>query len=196
MKMRSLIAAGALMVALAGCSGAVDEAPPSASPSAQQTLTEPIEAEVDSPSEPVEIKLANGNSTRIESVATDVNGVLNPPTDIHVVGWWVDSALPDTQGTVVVAGHINSVSEGDGFADQFIHMQPGEEVSLVTADGDTEKYRVTHTTYTSKETEFPAAELNSLEGPEVLALVTCGGEFVGPPWGYEDNVITWADKVE
>jgi hypothetical protein len=34
-----------------------------------------------------------------------------------------------------------------------------------------------------------------LEGPEALALVTCGGNFVGPPLGYEDNIIAFASPV-
>ena len=46
-----------------------------------------------------------------------------------------------------------------------------------------------------KEKGFPAEELNRLDGPETLALVTCGGAFVGPPLGYADNIIAWATRA-
>lgn len=180
------------MVALT-VSCAASEEPPSPSP-AQETLTEPVEAQAVSDA-PVEIKLP-GAEADVRAVATDSTGTLNPPTDIHDVGWWVDSALPGEPGTTVVTGHVNSVSEGDGFADRFPDLAVGEIVEVVEADGDTVSYRVEGTEYHNKATEFPADKLNALDGPPTLALITCGGEFVGPPWGYEDNVITWAVPID
>lgn len=46
--------------------------------------------------------------------------------------------------------------------------------------------------YDKASAALPTTRLNRLERSELLALITCGGEFVGAPLGYADNVIAWA----
>lgn len=187
------IAAGGLL--LAGC-GADDPAPPVGTVSgAQSDIQPPVEAATDDPAAPVSVTVA-GVTAPTDSVATDVAGVLLPPQDVDRLGWWVDSALPGNgEGTVVITGHINEVDQGDGFAARFLDLDAGDTVTVTTAADDRLDYRITSVDNADKESEFPADRLNRLDGPETLALITCGGEFVGPPLGYADNVIAWAEPA-
>lgn len=178
---RVVLVAGCSMVLLAGCSAA-----PSGTPG-----TSP--APVDVPSAPTSLSV-NAGAAPVDSVQVS-DGVLHPPEDVNRLAWWKDSALPGTAGTTVITGHVN-LRGTDGFAKQFIDLKPGTPIDVVTADGDVESYAVTEVSNYNKAAEFPLDKLNALSGPEVLALITCGGEFVGPPFGYEDNVIAWATPTD
>lgn len=174
---------------IAGCSSTDQDTPQ------PQTSTETREAAIDIPTSPVSIFIEGDGGAPVDAVETDASGVLHPPTDVSRIGWWVDSALPGTPGTVVVSGHIN-LNGVAGYGGKFIDLHPGDKVELKTEDGDIEAYSVTEVVNYDKADEFPMDRLNALEGPEELALITCGGEFIGPPFGYEDNVIAWATPIE
>ena len=107
-----------------------------------------------------------------------------------------DSAFPGSgAGTVVITGHINDVYQGDGFGKKFSTLEIGSVVTVAGAGGQTWNYRIEAVDHYGKDGELPVERLNSLDGPETLALITCGGEFVGPPFGYEDNDVAWGTPV-
>ena len=179
---------------LVGCSTRTSESSV-ATPSAQTQLPAPVAARTDEPAAPKSIEVG-GDSAVTDAVATDTTGALLPPQDVHRLGWWVDSALPGSgKGTIVVTGHVDEASQGRGFAARFSSLAPGTEVAVTTAKGETVHYRVRNVQKADKEKGFPAEELNRLDGPETLALVTCGGAFVGPPLGDADNIIAWATRA-
>jgi len=161
----------------------------------QSELQAPLSAVADSPAAPQTLTV-QGVSAPTRAVQTDAAGALLPPQDVAEVGWWVDSALPGSgRGTIVITGHIDEAEQGDGFAKRFTVLQTGDTVQLTTADGRRLDYRIIRRQQADKESGFPADELNRLDGPERLALVTCGGAFVGPPLGYRDNIIAWAEPA-
>ncbi|MGC4932361.1 class F sortase [Gordonia sp. DT30] len=180
-----------LLVGGCGSTGSVKSANPSA---AQQDLPVPVKAHTDDPGAPVSVA-TGGGTAQVDAVATDTAGALLPPQDVTRLGWWVDSALPGSgKGTVVITGHIDEAGQGKGFAARFADLAPGAEVQVTTANREQVAYRVTRVQTADKHNGFPATELNRLDGPETLALVTCGGPFIGPPLGYADNIIAWASR--
>lgn len=201
MRSRTVVAALAGMVLLAG--GCVDDtaAPPapSASESVQgqgkQDMPPPVVVIADNPSAPVTLTIGEV-SAPTDPVATDTAGVLLPPQDVSRLGWWADSALPGSGiGSIVVTGHIDDAGQGDGFAAHFADLSAGDEVALSSSDGSSRQYRVDRVLSVGKDGELPLDELNRLDGPETLVLVTCGGEFVGPPWGYANNDFVFATPL-
>lgn len=143
---------------------------------------------------PTTITLPDADSAPIITINTDPDGVLLPPKDVSRIGWWKDSDAPGdgVGGTIVMTGHINGNGQV-GFAKKFIALQPGNIVTLGSVDGAEHQYVVQSVEHYDKASgALPTTRLNSLDGPEVLALITCGGEFVGAPLGYADNVIAWA----
>ncbi|MGO3327626.1 class F sortase [Gordonia sp. (in: high G+C Gram-positive bacteria)] len=159
-------------------------------------LPAPITAVSHEPSTPTRLVI-DGQSAPTRAVATNAQGTLVPPTDVAQLGWWVDSALPESgTGTIVIAGHVDDAVQGRGYAARFARLMPGDTVTVDTADGGHPAYRVSRVMDVRKRGIGPKAvpfdELNRLNGPETLALVTCGGPFVGPPLGYRDNIVVFA----
>ncbi|MGC5025749.1 class F sortase [Tsukamurella sp. DT100] len=192
----SLVAAAAAVLALAGCGSTVEgtaAAPPS-NPSAQSDLRPPVSATAAEPTTPVAVTVDGAQAT-IDAVATDSQGALYPPTDVNRLGWWVDSALPGSgAGSVVVTGHVDDARQGAGYAKRFSGLARGDSVTLTGKDGAQVAYRVTRTASVHKGV-LPTDDLNRLDGPETLILVTCGGKFIGPPMGYENNDLVYAERA-
>ncbi|MFZ3393582.1 class F sortase [Rhodococcus sp. 7Tela_A2] len=125
--------------------------------------------------------------------APAARGTLPPPQVAPRLGWWVDSAMPGGgSGAIVVTGHVDDVDQGDGFAARFADVREGDELTVSTGDGRAREYRVDRLLSVGKEGNLPLDEINRLDGPETLLLVTCGGEFVGPPLGYANNDFVFA----
>ncbi|NMD54322.1 MULTISPECIES: class F sortase [Tsukamurella] len=188
--------AGAVVLALAGCGSTVEgtAAAPSSNPNAQSDLRPPVTATATEPTAPVTVTVG-GAEAAVDAVATDSQGALYPPTDVNRVGWWVDSALPGSgAGSVVVTGHVDDARQGAGYAKRFAGLARGDEVTLTGKDGAAVRYRVTRTASVHKGV-LPTDDLNRLDGPETLILVTCGGKFIGPPLGYENNDLVYAERA-
>lgn len=194
---RTWLAAAVLAASLvSGCAATEHAAQQPSAPSlAQSDLRSPLTATTADRSAPV-VVTAGGGTARVDAVATDTTGTLLPPQDVSRLGWWIDSALPGSgRGTIVVAGHVDDVGQGTGFAARFSTITSGSTVRLTLKSGNHIDYRITRIQHADKKSGFPATELNRTDGAETLALVTCGGQFVGPPLGYRDNVIAWAERT-
>lgn len=179
----------ATVVLLGGC--ATEQQAPSQT-GAQESIPPPVFAEAGQASAPVQLTLG-ADSAQIRAVETDQDGVLLPPKEIDQLGWWAGSAEPGAgAGTVVVTGHVDDVDRGTGFAAHFTSLKPGDTVTVTTKDQSSHRYAVTQAGAVAKEGGLPVGELNRLDGPETLALVTCGGPFIGPPLGYRDNIVVFA----
>ena len=183
-----------VLLCVGGCSAEHDE-PVRVLATGQENLPAAVQASVDNPATPTELRIGN-EAAVVLAIKTTSDGSLIPPEDVSKVGWWADSAFPGAgAGTVVITGHINDVYVGDGFGKKFSSLTPGSIVVLTGADGQEWSYRIDTVDQYRKDGELPVERLNRMDGPETLALITCGGEFVGPPLGYEDNDIAWATRI-
>lgn len=112
------------------------------------------------------------------------------------MAWYAASAKPGTSGagSAVITGHVNHQSQGQGYAYNFTQLKAGDEVSVLI-DGTTHTYKVTKPPFrVAKGADMPP-EVNQSTGENKLVLITCGGEFVGGPLGYADNIFVVADPV-
>ncbi|NMD62537.1 class F sortase [Rhodococcus sp. WS3] len=182
------------MLCVSGCSDDSDQ-PVRVLATGQEDLPPALEAAVDNPATPTQLRIGS-EAAVVLAIKTTSGGSLIPPEDVSKVGWWADSAFPGSgTGTVVITGHINDVYAGDGFGKKFSSLTPGSVVTLTGEDGHEWTYRIDAVDEYRKDGELPVERLNRMDGPETLALITCGGEFVGPPLGYEDNDIAWATRI-
>lgn len=202
MRSRTVIAAlaGVALLLAGGCAEATESVADSAPRSTPQEpgkhdMPPPIVVIADDPAAPITLTIGD-TSAPTDPVATDAAGVLLPPQDVSRLGWWADSSLPGSgAGSIVVTGHIDDIAQGDGFAARFAGLSEGDEVALELGDGSSRRYRVDRVMSVGKDGELPLGELNRLDGPETLMLVTCGGEFVGPPLGYANNDFVFATPL-
>jgi LPXTG-site transpeptidase (sortase) family protein len=121
------------------------------------------------------------------------DGVLTPPADTDVVGWWDGSAEPGSgKGQTVVTGH--TVSTGGGVMNDLPQVDVGAVVQ-VRDEGKVYDYRVTGVFKLTKEEVAAAADQLFGQGSQggKLVLVTCTDYHDGD---YDSNVIVWAEPID
>ncbi|ROR91508.1 class F sortase [Nocardioides aurantiacus] len=142
------------------------------------------------PSDPTRLVVpALGVRAPITPIEVSPSGVLDPPEDVDVVGWWKRSVRPGaTRGQTVLTGH--TVHTGGGVLDKLGKLRPGQVVRVVTPRGAM-VYRTTRVETLSK-AEL-AERSTSLFGQDRqrtrLVLITCtdwnGSDF-------ESNIVAFA----
>jgi LPXTG-site transpeptidase (sortase) family protein len=119
------------------------------------------------------------------------SGVLLPPSDAQLLGWWREGAVPGaTRGTAVLTGH--TVSTGGGAFDHLGTLARGDDVVVRTARGAI-RYAVTSSrTYGTAALARQNREIFRLDGPGRLVLITCSG-YDGQV--YRSNTVVTAVPV-
>jgi sortase (surface protein transpeptidase) len=90
----------------------------------------------------------------------------------------------------VLAAHVNW-HHVDG---PFVHLRtlsPGSTVVVTLDDGTPRTYQVVERQQYDKDA-LPAARIWTLDGPETLVLITCGGSFNPDIHRYRDNIVVFA----
>ena len=136
---------------------------------------------------------AAGIDAAIVPVGVDAAGQMEVPGDVDEVGWYRHGpGFDDTSGSIVLAGHVDSRTQGRGAFFTLQDLAPGDEVRLDAGDGATTTWVVTGRSTVEKE-EIPLEELFRRDGPPRLVLVTCGGDFDADRRSYRSNVVVTAE---
>jgi len=126
-------------------------------------------------------------------VAT-VDGELKVPKHVDELGWWDGSAwLGDPFGATVIAGHVDSATEGLGFFAQLLGIEVGQRVRLYGAEGQRQTYQVT-SVRTIQQNALADGRTLDQTGDHRLVLITCTGAYT-PGAGYESNLVVTAEQV-
>jgi hypothetical protein len=148
-----------------------------------------------SPEAPRGVRLPSGLLVPVRPVSTTADGVLDVPGDIEVAGWWRGgSRVGDPFGSVLVAAHVDSLTQGLGpFAD-LLSVRPGQSLELTTAHLSQE-YVVSELRLVDKGPLSEHAWVYSARGPHRLTLVTCAGPFDAARGGYQQLAVVTATAV-
>lgn len=131
-------------------------------------------------------------SALIEPVGVASDGQLAIPASGQVVGWYQHGPAPGAgEGSVVLAGHVDTRLDGIGVLAGLTDLSLGAEVEVALADGTSTTYLVTGR-QTVPKAELPLAEIFTRAGPERLMIITCGGPFEHDTGHYRDNVVVSA----
>lgn len=128
----------------------------------------------------------------LDPIEVTPEGVLTPPDDGDVVGWWQRSAHPGSrQGQTVVTGH--TFQSGPAAMNRLGTVDKGAVVR-VHDDGVVVSYRVRRTVkYSVAEVAERAYDLFAQDrGDGRLVMVTCTDYVDGD---YQSNVIVFAEPV-
>ncbi len=120
-----------------------------------------------------------------------VKGILIPPSNPQVVGWWQYGARPGAaEGGALITGH--TVHTGGGAFDDLETLSRGDRVTVRTTRGRI-RYRVSGIEIYRKAALAAAAdEVFNQRGPGRLVLITCE-DWNGTD--YESNAVVFADPV-
>jgi hypothetical protein len=132
---------------------------------------------------------------RIVVVGLEPDGAMEIPSDVRTVGWYDPfegaGVAPGEPGTAVIAGHVDSRTQGRGAFWSLRDLVPGDVIDVEHADGTSTRWQVESVVRYPK-TDIPIVDIFTFEGDERLALITCGGEFDRSSRSYLDNYVVTA----
>jgi sortase (surface protein transpeptidase) len=131
---------------------------------------------------------AIGVDTEAVHVGLEDDGGMEIPEDVTTVGWYELGVAPGEDGSAVIAGHVDSRTQGRGAFFDIGQLDVGDEASVDHEDGTTSDWVVVGRTSYPKD-EAPLPELFRRGGDPQLALITCGGEFDAGARSYTDNIV-------
>jgi LPXTG-site transpeptidase (sortase) family protein len=119
------------------------------------------------------------------------SGVLVPPSDPQMLGWWSAGAVPGAgHGGALITGH--TVHTGGGAFDDLDTLKPGDRVAVRTLQGRI-RYTVTSVrVYRKASLAEHAQQVFSQSGPGRLVLVTCD-DWTGTE--YLSNAVVIAQRA-
>ena len=175
--------------------------PPQASPSADSTVRDvvdaprpptPVVTEKSGPPRRVRIDRI-GVSSEVIDLGLQEDGTVQVPDRPEQVGWFSLGPTPGSVGSAVLLGHVDSVDGPAVFA-RLGELRRGDRVTVDLQGGRTEVFEVrTVTSYLNR--DFPADEVYADQGGRFLNLVTCGGEYDPDRGGYQSNVVVRTRRV-
>ncbi len=200
-------------VALGGCGASAGAVPtPPSSPSSpaaagsSSPATEPVQDRTVVPSQarrvgsvqpepPEAVRLPGTDLLPVSAVGTRDDGLLDVPADVDRLGWWEGGAkVGDPFGSVLLAGHVDSATEGLGPSAVLLTVSRGEELEVRTASR-TRTYRVRSRRLVPLEDLASYPGVLSASGPARLTLVTCAPPFLPDAGGYQNLAVVTARPV-
>ncbi|TDU89157.1 sortase family protein [Kribbella voronezhensis] len=195
-------------MALEGCAAQVDQAVPAPGegggvPAVEQSAPPSVlPGRVGTPAAsqrvrfvPTEVVLPGGRRAPVLPAST-VNGQLVVPEHVQRVGWWDGGAeAGDPFGSVVLAGHVDSATEGIGFFVRLRQVKPGEIVVLRGDGGHSASYRISTVTAVPKDALATTSGAFDQTGDHRLVLITCTGAYDPAKGGYAENLVVTAAAI-
>lgn len=198
---RAAVVAAVLVAPGCGSSGAgsvpLDSDTPSATarPSSRVESTVPPArraSSVVSPQPPRVAVLPSGRRVPVSGAGTTEAGLLDVPADVDTAGWWRGgSRIGDPFGSVLVAAHVDSRTQGLGPFAELLTLEPGARVSL-------ESSRLRQTFRIDARRLVPQGSLADhswifdASGDLRLTLVTCAPPYDPDRGGYQNLAVVTA----
>jgi LPXTG-site transpeptidase (sortase) family protein len=129
---------------------------------------------------------------QVVPIKSNEEGILEPPRDPTVAGWWTDGAAPgEAQGSAILVGHSVRY-KGGGVFDDIGDLSRGDAIK-VEGSHSTLTYRVQSIDVLSKDDFVRNAEqIFDQTGAGRLVVITCG-DFDGTVW--RSNIVIIAAPV-
>lgn len=144
------------------------------------------------PEGPRAIRLPDGTVLPVRAVGTGPDGELAVPDDVHVAGWWRGgSRLGDPFGATLVAGHVDSRSQGLGPYAALLGTSAGQRVVLRSRHLR-QDFRVRSLRLVPQAPLRRQRWIHSADGDRRLVLVTCAPPYVPSRGGYQNLAVVTA----
>jgi hypothetical protein len=196
-----------LVVVTTGCAGGDVTTRPTADPTpstrpSSPTSSTPTSAEPVAPARragsvvaarrPTRATLPSGRVVRVAAAGTTGTGVLDVPDDVDVAGWWRGgSRIGDPFGSILVAAHVDSDSEGLGPFAELLAVRDGARVRL-EADGLRQDFRIGSRRLVPQGSLVDDGWIFDASGDLRLTLVTCAPPYDASRGGYQNLAVVTA----
>ncbi|MEP6853396.1 MAG: class F sortase [bacterium] len=140
--------------------------------------------------EPIRIRIASIDvAAPVDAVGVDRTGDMAIPDNVERVGWYRWGPRPGSgQGSIVLAGHVDSAVQGLGAMFRLRQISRGSSITVTTTSGRNWHYRVVALEEFPK-TTIPLDKIFSRTGAPRLTVITCGGQFDASTRSYDDNIV-------
>ena len=131
----------------------------------------------------------------VVEVGRAADGSIGTPTGdpVRETGWYGLGPTPGEVGTAVIVGHVDTSTEPAVFA-QLASVPRGKLIEVRRQDRRVATFTV-ESVESFPKSAFPTDRIFDAVDRPRLALVTCGGRWLGGDLGYADNVIVFATLV-
>jgi LPXTG-site transpeptidase (sortase) family protein len=94
----------------------------------------------------------------------------------------------------VIAGHVDSATEGLGFFAQLLEVRRADRVQVLGSSGQRQTFRVTSVRTVDRNALADDGKALAQTGDHRLVLITCTGAY-RPGRGYGSNLVVTAERV-
>lgn len=130
----------------------------------------------------------------IQNVGVDQNQNIAVPTNVHMAGWFVDSARPGEKGLSIIDGHVSGRQTG-GIFENLSKLVIGNMFTVEYGDGSKKEFKVFSTRTVA---EADAAEIIFNQDPGVVSqlnLITCAGKYDREARTFRDRLVVAAAPI-
>lgn len=128
-------------------------------------------------------------------VGLESDGAMEIPERVDEIGWYTGTQVrPGDPGSAVLAGHVDSRTQGRGAFFDLGRLDVGDDIRLETEAGE-QHWQVTGRTSYDK-SYLPIDDIFTVSGEPRLVLITCGGPFDSATRHYTENVVVYAELVD
>lgn len=136
-----------------------------------------------------------GVDAAVDAVGVQADGAMVVPAEVDRVGWYrFGPEAGAGEGNAVLAGHVDTVSQGPGALFELRGVEIGAELVVTDAAGADHRYQVVSRETVTK-TLLPVEQIFARTGAHRLVVITCGGEYLPGSRRYADNVVVTAVPV-
>jgi sortase (surface protein transpeptidase) len=202
-QLAAVAGAMALLVLLAGCSGAPGGRYAGASSTAATRAPEQEAKGLDAArgfrsvrgyrATPVPVRVEIPRiavASSLDRLGQAPDRTVEVPRRWEVAGWYAGGTRPGDSGAAVILGHVDSKS-GPAVFYRLGELRRGDGVTIRRADGSSVRFVVQRTEQYDKR-RFPTDAVYYPTLTPALRLVTCGGQFDYTTGHYRSNVIVFA----
>ena len=148
-----------------------------------------------SPEAPRRAVLPSGRTVSIRAVGTTPAGVLDVPDDIGVAGWWRGgSRIGDPFGSVLVAAHVDSMTQGLGPFAELLSVDAGARIE-VRSRHLRQTFEVSSRRLVPQGALVDDSWIFDVTGEARLTLVTCAPPYDAARGGYQNLAVVTALPV-
>jgi hypothetical protein len=129
----------------------------------------------------------------VDAVGIDAaTGALAVPPSVDRVGWYSYGPGPNASaGSIVIAGHVDSATAGEGAFFRLGVLALGDVVTVTGPGAKSRTFEVV-ARQRYRKTAIPLERYFARDGAVRLTLITCGGPFDARTRHYRDNVVVTA----
>jgi hypothetical protein len=147
------------------------------------------------PEAPTAARLPGGRLVPIRPVSTRADRTLDVPENITTAGWWRGGArMGDPFGSMLVAAHIDSRTQGLGPFSELLEVRPGQRVG-VTSRHLQQQFEIRSRRLVPQGSLAHQRWLFAPTGSARLTLVTCAPPYDPGRGGYQNLAVVTATPL-